>query len=81
MQKQKTFNFDAVFDAEKSKEIQAKRVVIDKEFQRIAKILEIETNTWRKDLRKLQERCPHKNMSGAQYVRWCNDCGYEENTS
>jgi hypothetical protein len=34
-----------------------------------------------KRLHNLQERCPHENTQGAQYTRWCVDCGKDWDTT
>jgi hypothetical protein len=34
-----------------------------------------------KEKSQLQESCPHKNMGGGQYTRWCLDCGKDWDTT
>jgi hypothetical protein len=34
-----------------------------------------------KEISLLQESCPHKNMGGGQYTRWCLDCGKDWDTT
>jgi uncharacterized protein YktA (UPF0223 family) len=29
----------------------------------------------------MQEKCPHKHIQGGQYMRWCEDCGMDCDTT
>jgi len=33
------------------------------------------------ELRHLEKKCPHENTDAAQYLRWCNDCGWSRDTT
>jgi len=51
------------------------------------KLQRLENSYWeakKKVLQKqneLTKKCNHSNMQGGQYCRWCNDCGYSEDTT
>ena len=35
----------------------------------------LEMKKWMELERELQSVCPHENMNGGSYSRWCTDCG------
>jgi hypothetical protein len=65
----------------KQTEIRKKRLALDIELGQLEKsYLEAKKKIHLKQ-KELSTQCKHKDMNGGQYCRWCNDCGYCEDTT
>lgn len=63
------------------REVQRRKSKLDQDKFAIEKQHDDAIVAWRLRRKALETRCPHKNMGGGSYSRWCNDCGWSEDTT
>ena len=64
-----------------TEEIIKKRRELDKQMYDLEKIFLDQKRKIDKEFFELSKQCPHKNMDGCSYSRWCNDCGMNWDTT
>ena len=62
-------------------EVKQKRFEIERKISALEDQYHADLRALQKELRGLYKKCPHKNMNGGSYTRWCEDCGESWDTT
>lgn len=62
-------------------EVRRRRVELDRQVYALEKRHRAEVDEMLSKQRALHKLCPHENMNGGSYSRWCTDCGRDWDTT